>query len=93
MKHFPSILLLAILLATSCTSQKKLAYLNNLTETGGEQYFPMEMPDYKIQNRDVLYITLKAMDPEGAIKDFLGGTSSNVNMSYMGSTGGGYLWG
>ena len=81
------------LLVGACTSQKKLAYLNNLPETGGEQYFPMEIPDYKIQNRDVLYITLKAMDPEGEIKDFLGGASSTVNMSYMGSTGGGYLWG
>ena len=93
MKPFPIILLITLLFATGCTSQQKLAYLNNLPETAGEQYFPMDIPDYKIQNRDVLYITLKAMDPEGAIKDFLGLTSSTMNMSYMGSTGGGYLWG
>ncbi len=93
MKPSPPIFLLILLLSISCTSQKKLAYLNNLPETGGEQYFPMEMPDYKIQNRDVLYITLKAMNPEGDIKDFLSGNSSNVNISNMGNSGGGYLWG
>jgi len=94
MKHFPSILLLFFILATSCTSQKKLAYLNNLPETGGEQYFPMEIPDYKIQNRDVLYITLKAMNPDGNIVDYLGGAISSVSSTaFMPGSGGGYLWG
>jgi len=60
-----------ILILTGCTSQKKLAYLNNLPETNGEETFPMEIPDYKIQPRDVLYITIKAMSPDGTIKDFL----------------------
>lgn len=91
----PPYLLITVLflLLTACTSQEKLAYLNNLPETGGEQYFPMDIPDYKIQNRDVLYITLKAMNPEGEIVEYLGGSSSASNMTVMQGTGGGYLWG
>jgi polysaccharide export outer membrane protein len=91
MKTLP--LILIVILVTGCTSQQKLAYLNNLPETAGEQYFTMEIPDYKIQNRDVLYITLKAMNPEGMITEYLGGTSSGSSMTYMQGTGGGYLWG
>jgi polysaccharide biosynthesis/export protein len=76
MKNLPLKLLIAILLATSCTSQKKLAYLYNLPQPGGEETFTMSIPDYKIQPRDILYITAKAMAPDGTIKDFL--TSGNL---------------
>lgn len=78
---------------TSCTSQQKLAYLNNLPEPTAEGYFPMSIPDYKIQNRDVLYITLKAMDTDGMIKEYLAGIGTGSGASYMQTTGGGYLWG
>ena len=64
-------LILILLLAASCTSQKKLAYLQNLPEPTGQESFPMEIPDYKLQPRDILYITAKAMTPDGTIKDFL----------------------
>lgn len=93
MKHFPSILLLFFILATSCTSQKKLAYLNNPPETGGEQYFKTEIPEYKIQNRDVLYITIKAMTPEGLVRDFLAPAQSGQTINYSQGEGGGYLYG
>lgn len=55
----------------SCTSQKKLAYLNNLPETVGDNYFPMDIPEYKIQPRDILYITAKALTQDGTIKDLM----------------------
>ena len=71
MKHLTPILTLSLLLVTSCTSQKKLAYLNNLPIPSGEEKFAMNIPDYKIQPRDVLYITIKALAPDGSIKDFL----------------------
>jgi hypothetical protein len=61
MKHKTLIVLITLLLA-ACTSQKKLAYLGNLPETGGEETFTMDVPDYKIQPRDVLYITVMAMN-------------------------------
>ena len=76
MKNSTPLLIIALLLVASCTSQKKLAYLNNLPETGGEEYFPMNIPDYKIQPRDILYITAKAMTPDGRITDFLSSGSS-----------------
>lgn len=83
MKQILLILTVTILLVSSCTSQKKLAYLNNLPESGGEQYFPMEYPDYKIQNRDILYITAKAMNPAGNIVDILKGPEAVSGISLM----------
>ncbi len=77
MKNLPLLLILTLLLGIGCTSQKKLAYLNNLPETGGEELFTMDIPDYKLQPRDILYITVKAMTPDGTIKDFLTQTSDN----------------
>lgn len=83
--------LLIQMVVISCTSQKKLAYLNNLPETGGEETFAMEIPDYKIQPRDILYITVKAMGPDGSIKDFLSsGNSSMMNIS-QGDAGGAFI--
>jgi polysaccharide export outer membrane protein len=83
MKHLTPLILLTLILASACTSQQKLAYLSNLPETGGEEFFTMDIPDYKIQPRDILYITVKAMTPSGSIVDLLssglssaGGTSS-----------------
>jgi polysaccharide biosynthesis/export protein len=87
------ILLTSLFWISSCTSQKKLAYLNNLPELGGEETFTMEIPDYKIQPRDILYITVKAMTTDGAIKDFLISTGS-YGGSYIGQTeSAGYLFG
>ena len=86
MKHL--FLFLSFFLILSCTSQKKLAYLNNLPEENGEEFFTMDVPDYKIQPRDILYISVKAMNPDGVITDFLSGgrasTGSN-NMQYESS--------
>ena len=82
-----------LILITGCTSQKKLAYLDNLPETNGEESFKMEMPDYKLQNMDVLYITLKAMNPEGQISDFLSGSANSAGGIFMQGESGGYLFG
>jgi polysaccharide biosynthesis/export protein len=90
MKHLPLILIIVML--SACTSQQKLAYLNNLPESAGEQLFTMEIPDYKIQNRDILYITLKAMTPDGSINDFLLGRQSG-GAYYMQNESGTYLYG
>jgi polysaccharide biosynthesis/export protein len=92
MKQVSLFIAFALILATSCTSQKKLAYLNNLPETGGEETFTMEIPDYKIQSRDILYITIKAMTPDGRITDFLTSTGSYMTSSSQGDVSG-YLYG
>jgi polysaccharide export outer membrane protein len=93
MKNPTPHILFVLLLMTSCTSQKKLAYLSNLPETSGEQYFKMDIPEYKIQPRDVLYITLKAMDPDGGISEYLGGGGSGGNTTLVQQIGGSYLFG
>jgi polysaccharide export outer membrane protein len=93
MKKLAPIIVLSIFLVTSCTSQKKLAYLNNLPKIGGEETFTMEIPDYRIQSKDVLYITVKAMTPEGRIMDFLTSTSYSMSGGYAQSDASGYLFG
>lgn len=80
-----------ILILSGCTSSRKLSYLNNLPETGGEEYFTMEMPEYKIQPRDILYITVKAMTPEGMISDFLSTGRATGGSYYMQNESGQYL--
>jgi polysaccharide export outer membrane protein len=53
----------------------------------------MEIPEYRLQNRDVLNITVKAMDPEGKIVDFHAGSGSSASGNYMQNEGGSYLYG
>ena len=93
MKRVIPILFTALLIVASCTSQKKLAYLNNLTGIGKEEKFTMEVPDYKIQPRDILYITVKAMTPDGFITDYLVGSGANSGSSYIQGESGSYLFG
>jgi len=93
MRTLTLFLAIAIIMITGCTSQKKLAYLNNLPVPNGQETFTLAIPDYKIQNRDILYITLKAMNPEGVIMDFLGGSAASAGATYMQGDAGGYLYG
>jgi polysaccharide biosynthesis/export protein len=79
MKQIPLILTTTLFLVIGCTSQKKLAYLNNLPESGGGAAYPMDIPNYKIQPRDILYITAKAMASDGSIKDLLTTGTSSFN--------------
>ena len=93
MKKIVFITLLISLFAAGCTSQKKLAYLNNLPEAGGEETFTMDIPDYKIQIRDIIYITIKAMTPDGSISDFLLPSRANAVGNMVQGESGGYLYG
>jgi polysaccharide export outer membrane protein len=93
MKQIPLILAVALLLAPGCTSQKKLAYLNNLPVPTGEETFTLDIPDYKIQPRDILYITVKAMMPDGTINDFLISSRSYGGTYVSQGESGGYLYG
>lgn len=92
MKNLTPILLTTLFLAASCTSQKKLAYLNNLPEPNGEENFNLNIPDYKIQPRDVLFITVKALAPDGSIKDFLS-SGSNTGIGLAQGDAGGAFYG
>lgn len=93
MKKGLYIIFVTTLVITSCTSQKKLAYLNNLSETGGEEFFTMDIPDYRIQYRDILYITAKSMASDGTITDFLSSSRNLSGSNYMQGESGQYLFG
>lgn len=86
-------LLFILIIISACSSQKKLAYLGNLSETGGEETFLMSIPDYKIQPRDILYISIKAMTPNGSIADFLLSTGNSAGVSLAQGESGGYIYG
>ena len=85
-------LILSIVILNSCITQKKLSYLSNLSEKGDVQNFVMDIPDYKIQHRDILYITIKAMMPDGTINDFLSPLSRSGG-TYTQGEAGQYLYG
>jgi len=77
------LILAAFALLASCTSQKKLAYLDNLPAPSGEESFTMSIPEYKIQPRDILYVTAKAMAPDGSIKDFLSASAVTSAINFQ----------
>ncbi len=90
MKNISLIIVTGIILFSSCTSQKNLAYLNNLPESNGEETFLLDFPNYSIQPRDILYITIKAMTPDGRVTDFLSVGSASSSLL---DASGGYLTG
>lgn len=91
--NFLLIVLTTLFVLTNCTTSRRLAYLDNLTEEDNKKLFPTEVPEYKLQPRDILYITVKAMTPDGTINDFL--TSTRLyGGTYLGQTEGtGYIYG
>lgn len=93
MKNKTIYLLIMALNLVACTTQQQLAYLNNLPETGEPVTFVMDIPDYKIQHRDILYITIKAMTPDGSINDFLSAYRNTGGASYATGEAGQYLIG
>jgi polysaccharide biosynthesis/export protein len=58
------ILASTMFLLFSCTSQEKLMYLSNLDTTATEQFFPLERPDYHVQDQDILYINIYTLNSE-----------------------------
>jgi polysaccharide biosynthesis/export protein len=92
MKTHPLIIILTLTLLASCTSQRKLAYLNNLPEPSGQEDFKMDIPDYRLQPRDILQITVKSLLPDGTMKDFLA-TAGGVGSFMTQGDAGGALFG
>lgn len=83
MRYLPFALITIFITVSSCTSQRSLLYLSNLPEAGSEEKFTMDIPEYRIQPRDILYITARAMTPDGTINDFLlpGRSVSGTNIA------------
>jgi polysaccharide export outer membrane protein len=93
MKIQIQVLIIFILSTSACTSSKNLTYLNNVPETGGDEVFLTDIPLYKIQTRDILYLTIKALTPEGKITDFLITTGAYMSGANMQGDAGSYLYG
>lgn len=75
-------LILAIVLgATSCSTKKHITYLQNL-DVGQSEYFEMRRPDYKLNDRDILYIRTYTTDEKWV--EFLNPTQ-NMRTSMGGS--------
>ncbi|MCK5347047.1 MAG: hypothetical protein KAR20_26740, partial [Candidatus Heimdallarchaeota archaeon] len=53
-----------VILLSSCTSQKKLIYLENLDTIPHKQFFEVNDPIYRIHKRDILYIRFFTMNQE-----------------------------
>jgi polysaccharide biosynthesis/export protein len=83
---------LLLILVSACTSTKKLSYLSNLPESKDPQYFPYEVPDYKVQYRDILYVDVKALNADGKIENVLQGNGS-AGQTYMQGEANQYLIG
>ena len=92
MKNLLPLFALIILAVAGCSTQKELSYLNNLYELGGENHFPMDVPDYQVQPRDILYVSVKAQTPEGTLTEMLSDRSS-ANMNYISNEGSAYVMG
>ena len=75
----PLIFILSVFILTGCTSQKEISYLNNLPVTNGESQFSMNIPYYKIQPRDIIYVSVKTQTQDGGLTDILTGQNPNVS--------------
>ena len=45
---------------------------------------PMDVPDYKVQPRDILYVSVKAQTPEGALTEMLNDKAGSQYQLYAG---------
>lgn len=88
MKFRPLLALIIIsTLLTSCATQKQLTYLQDIDESGTENFFPLERPDYRIQYQDILYIRFYTLNSE--INEMLNG-SNQVSTAQLFNNDAGY---
>lgn len=66
---------LLVVLFGSCTSKKQLVYLQDLNKESSEDFVLSQPKEYKIQNRDILYIKFITLD-------------QNTNMLFNANSGG-----
>jgi polysaccharide export outer membrane protein len=71
------VLILAVL--SACTSHRQLVYMKNVDSTSAGSFYPKKRPEYKIQNRDILYVKIYSLNEEmsGLINQTMGATNQN----------------
>jgi polysaccharide biosynthesis/export protein len=86
------ILILFSILISSCTTQKKLTYLQNIDSPGSPAYYPYSRPEYRLQKQDILYVNIVTLNEEINAMLSPSGGSGTQQMTQM-QSGGGYLMG
>jgi polysaccharide biosynthesis/export protein len=96
MKHkfsfYPFSPLLLFLFLVSCTSTRNLNYLQNIPETPEYLNFTNTIPDYRVKFKDILYVKVEMMTPDGKIENVLQG-SEGITQTYTQGESGSYLIG
>jgi len=69
-----------IIVVASCTSQKKLIYLQEKANSiSGTNVYMNKSPEYRLRSNDILFVKINSLDPENSAF-FNGGASVNGNM-------------
>ncbi len=83
MKNKLFIIIISLLVVASCTRYKDIVYLQNnisASDTTSVGFYPYQVPTYKIQTRDVLYIRILSMNRE--VAEIMNTTPSSVANLY-----------
>jgi polysaccharide export outer membrane protein len=69
-----------ILSMSSCTLHRQLVYVRNVDSLKTGNFYPKTRPEYKIQNRDILYIRIYTMNEEisNLINQTMGASQQNL---------------
>jgi polysaccharide export outer membrane protein len=70
----------------SCISQKQLTYLNDINESGSENFFPLQQPEYRLQKQDILYVKFNTLN-EDINTSLNGGANLNIQNMYQSEVG------
>lgn len=78
---FKTIIILSALtlVIMSCTSHRQLVYLDNNGLVSADDFYPYERPEYKLQNRDILYIKVYSLNSE--MSDLINQTTGNYQQN------------
>jgi polysaccharide export outer membrane protein len=94
LKKITSLLLFSLvllLLISSCSTQKKLTYLQGIDAPGQQSFYPYSRPEYRLQKQDILYVNIVTQNEE--INTLLGGGMGGSQQMTQMQSGGGYLMG
>jgi len=66
-------------LTMSCTAHRQLVYLDSRETGTTDDFYPYEKPEYRLQNRDILYIKVYSLNAE--MRDLINQTTGNYQQN------------
>ena len=78
----PPVFMFILAFFSSCTTQKQLTYLQDIDQSGPNNFYNLARPEYHLQKQDILYVNLSTDNSE--MSALLEGTNSNsqsINMT------------